>query len=198
MVAVRIMEPAELISGIVNGDMQAFRQFYELFKGKVYNTCLSHLQDEQEAEEATQDVFLEVNKNAAAFKGAAQVSTWVYRIAVNKCIDRIRYKSRQKRFAFMTSIFSRTTGELLHNPPEFNHPGVVFENKERATKLFSAIRQLPENQQSAFILKNIEGLSQKEVAHVLETSEKAVESLLQRAKTNLRKILGDLYGNAKD
>ncbi len=187
------MQPEELLFQVGNGDSAAFKQLYELFKARVYNTCLSHLQNQSDAEEATQDVFIEVHRSAANFKGNASVSTWIYRIAVNKCIDRIRHNNRQKRFAFVTSIFNKDTGELMHNPPEFNHPGVVIENKEKAAKLFKAISQLPENQQSAFILKQVEGLSQKEVAYILNMSEKGIESLIQRAKASLRKKLGDIY-----
>ena len=192
------MEAEQLLLSISNGDENAFKQFYELFHLRVYNICLSHLQDVSDAEEVTQDVFVEVYNSASKFQGKAAVTTWLYRIAVNKCVDRIRYKSRQKRFAFVTSIFSKDTGEVLHHPPEFNHPGVVYEQKEKAAKLFAAIAQLPEKQQSAFVLKQLEGMSQKEVANVLEMTEKAIESLLQRAKTNLRKTLGEMYREAKD
>lgn len=187
------MQPEELLYMVSKGDHSAFKQLYELFKARVYNTCLSHLQNESDAEEATQDVFIEVHKSANNFKGTAAVSTWIYRIAVNKCIDRIRHNNRQKRFAFVTSIFNKDTGELMHDPPEFNHPGIVIENKENAAKLFKSISQLPENQQSAFILKQVEGLSQKEVANILGMTEKGIESLIQRAKVNLRKHLGDIY-----
>lgn len=187
------MHAEELLYRVSKGDSLAFKELYELFKKRVYNTCLSHLQNQSDAEEATQDVFVEVHKNAVNFKATAAVSTWIYRIAVNKCIDRIRHNNRQKRFAFVTSIFSKDSGELMHDPPEFNHPGIAIENKEKATKLFNAIAQLPENQQSAFILKQVEGLSQKEVAYILDMSEKGIESLIQRAKVNLRKKLGDMY-----
>ena len=187
------MLPEELLLNISKGDNAAFRQFYELFKARVYNTCLLHVQNAPEAEELTQDVFIEVHNKAGDFKGNSAVSTWVYRIAVNKCIDLLRYKGRQKRFAFITSIFNKDTGELKYDRVEFEHPGVKIENKEKAARLFAAIRQLPENQQSAFILKYIEGLPQKDIADVLAITEKAAESLLQRAKGNLRKSLGDLY-----
>jgi len=187
------MQPEELLFQIGKGDNTAFKQLYELFKVRVYNTCLSHLQNESDAEEATQDVFVEVHRSAAGFKSNAAVSTWIYRIAVNKCIDRIRHNNRQKRFAFVTSIFNKDSGELMHNPPEFNHPGILAENKEKAARLFKSIRELPENQQSAFILKQVEGLSQKEIAYILDMTEKGIESLLQRAKANLRKKLGDIY-----
>lgn len=192
------MQDEQLIRAVAAGDMQAFKQLYELFKDRVYNTCLSHLQNIPEAEEATQDVFLEVHKAAATFKATAKVSTWIYRITVNKCIDRIRYRSRQKRFAFVSSIFNNDTGELVHDPAEFNHPGIVYEQKENAKKLFAAIDQLVDNQKTAFILKQVEGLPQKDIADIMNMTEKAVESLIQRAKANLRKMLGEMYRDTKD
>ncbi len=189
------MPPEKLLKLISNGDQAAFRQFYDLFKDRVYNTCLSYLQHEPEAEEATQDVFIELHHSADSFGGRSSVATWVYRIAINKCLDRLRYQNRQKRFAFISSLFNRDTGALMHDKPTFEHPGVVLENKEKAGYLFKAIKELPESQQTAFIMKQVEGLSQKEVAEIMGMTEKAVESLLQRAKTGLRKILGDFYNN---
>lgn len=192
------MTPESLLRNICEGQSDAFREFYELFKDRVYNTCLSHLQNISDAEEATQDVFLEVHKSACGFKTTAAASTWVYRITVNKCIDRLRKNKRQKRFGVISSIFSKDSGELVHDPAEFNHPGILVENRDKAAKLFSAIKSLPEKQQTAFILKQVEGLPQKEIAKIMNMNEKAVESLMQRAKVNLRKVLGDLYRETKD
>src|ERR1044071_3754035 len=186
------MLPEELLYQTAKGDPAAFRQLYELFKDKVYNTCLSYLQHEGEAEEATQDVFVEVYHSAVSFEGKATVKTWIYRIAINKCLDRIRYKKRQKRFAYVASLFG-VTGNLLFDPPSFEHPGVLSENKEKAKMLFAAMERLPANQRAAFVLKHIEGLSQKEVAEVLQLGEKAVESLLQRPKAGLRNELRSFY-----
>lgn len=189
------MLPEELLQQIVTGDQQAFKELYEQFKGKVYNTCLAYLQLESDAEEITQDVFVEVYNSASTYRAAASVSTWIYRIAINKCLDKIRYKNRQKRFAFVSSIFNKDTGALIHDAPTFDHPGVRLENKEKAAILFKAIKSLPENQQTAFILKHVEGLKQKEIAAIMNIGEKAVESHLSRAKERLRKLLSDIYEN---
>ncbi len=189
------MQPEEILVLVAKGDKSAFGQLYALFKDKVYNTSISYLQQENDAEEVTQDVFVEVYHNAVSYKGGASVSTWIYRITVNKCLDRIRYNNSQKRFSFITSIFNKDTGALQHDKPHFDHPGVGTENRERAAMLFNAIRQLPENQQTAFILKQVEGLSQREIAQIMDIGEKAVESLLQRAKANLRKILSSYYNS---
>lgn len=191
------MQAEELLYSIAKGDANALAKLYELFKNKVYNTALVYLHNVEEAEEVLQDVFLEVFNNAKNFKGNAAPSTWIYRITINKCIDKVRYRSRRKRFAFITSIFSKETGELVHDSPTPDHPGVIAEHKEQSKALFAAIDQLPDNQRAAFVLKQVEGLSQKEVAAVMDMSEKAVESLLQRAKGNLRKALGDIWERSK-
>lgn len=187
------MLPEELLFHTSNGDKTAFRQLYDLFKDRVYNTCVSYLQQVNDAEEVTQDVFVEVYNAAGSYKGNASVSTWIYRIAINKCLDKMRYNNRQKRFTFLVSLFKHDTGELHHDPPDFVHPGVSLEQKEKSRILFNAMQQLPENQKTAFVLKQIEGLSQKEIAAIMDLGEKAVESLMQRAKSNLRNILSDFY-----
>jgi RNA polymerase sigma-70 factor (ECF subfamily) len=83
--------------------------------------------------------------------------------------------------------------ELVIDPPDFHHPGVVAEKKQLSASLFKALDTLPEQQKAAFVLSRIEGLNHKEVSEVLGTSVPAVESLLQRAKLNLRKKLENTY-----
>ena len=82
---------------------------------------------------------------------------------------------------------------LKHDPPEFQHPGVAMENKEKASLLFVAIKSLPDNQKVAFTLNKVEGLSYQEVAEVMQVTEASVEAYLHRAKQNLRKELGNYY-----
>ena len=98
----------------------------------------------------------------------------------------------EKRFAFIKSIFGEESEVTVH-PPDFHHPGVVLDQKENASVLFKAIGQLPENQRIAFTLHKVDGLSYQEVSEVMETSVSSVESLIHRAKTNLKKKLEDYY-----
>lgn len=79
--------------------------------------------------------------------------------------------------------------EPLHEIPDLNHPGVAMDRKENAAKLFRAIAQLPDNQKTAFTLHKLEDLSYQEISEIMQTSVPAVESLMHRAKQNLRKIL---------
>ena len=94
----------------------------------------------------------------------------------------------------MQSLFSNQEEEHLH-PAEFDHPGVQLEKKERAGELFSALKQIPDNQRIAFMLHKLEGQSYQEVAEIMNISLYAVESLMNRAKTNLRKVLSGYYNN---
>jgi RNA polymerase sigma factor (sigma-70 family) len=167
----------------------AFEPIYEQYKNRVYNTVLSYVQQAQDAEEVTQDVFMEVFRSVEQFRGEADVGTWIYRIAVNKSLDFLRHKNRQKRFAFFTNLFRPETEELVHDPPDFEHPGVLLEKKEAAATLFKALDTLPESQKTAFILTQVEDLTYAETANVMTVTVASVEALLHRAKQNLRKKL---------
>lgn len=182
-----------LIESIRQGDETAFRQLYELTKNRVFNTALSYVRTREDAEEITQDVFVDVFRSANQFKGEAAVTTWLYRITINKALDFQKRKKRQKRFAFLTSLFDSTTGEVLHHPTDFFHPGIALENQENAARLFQAIDQLADKQKTAYILTRLEGLTNIEAASVMNITVGAVESLLQRANENLRKRLATWY-----
>lgn len=170
-----------------------FKELVEANKNRVYNTALGFLQNAEDAEDIAQEVFIEVYRSLHTFRENSGLPTWIYRITVNKCLDHLRSKNRKKRFAFITSIFHKESGELSYDAPHFDHPGIQLEKKESARRLFEVVETLPENQKTAFILATIEELPQKEIATIMNISVKAVESLIQRARANLRKKLENLY-----
>ncbi len=180
------------IQALKAGDQQAFRTLVDTYQQKVLNTALSMLQNQETAEDITQDVFVSVFKTILSFNEKSSVSTWIYRITVNKCLDHLRSAGRQKKAGFLVQLFQKEEGKDLADQPDFIHPGVVLEKREQSKYLFKAINSLQENQKTAFILTHIEDLPQREVAEIMNISVKAVESLLQRAKANLRKFLGDM------
>lgn len=177
------------IKSIIEGDQKSFKVLYELFSEKIYNTALSYCQNQQNAEEITQDVFISVFKNASSFKGDSTIDTWIYRITVNTSLNLVKKKKRQSFLKF---------NEFQKGKSDFNHPGVILENKENAKILFKVIETLPDSQKTAFILSYIEDLPRQKVADIMELSLKAVESLLQRAKSNLRKKLIKFYPNRRN
>jgi RNA polymerase sigma-70 factor (ECF subfamily) len=163
------------------------REIYELHKDTVYNLALHYVQNIEDAQEVTQDVFVSVHQSLNTFRETSELSTWIYRITINKCLDFIKAKQRKKRFAKLTSLFFDEGPEPKYHPPEHNHPGVQMEDKEALHNLFKLINVLPDNQKTALILHKIEQKSQAEVAAIMDISAKAVESLVQRAKGNLLK-----------
>ena len=173
-----------------------FKTIVDTWQDMVYNTVLGILQNAEDAEDVSQEVFIQVYESLDTFKGESKLSTWLYRIAVSKSLDHLRRKKRKKRFAFVQSLFGKND-ELVNDPPDFFHPGVSLENKENAAILFKAIAALPQNQNTAFVLSKVEGLSYREISEVMKTSEAAIDSLLHRAKTNLKKSLEDYYQQYK-
>lgn len=188
-----MIDDNQCIRSIALGDQSALKELYSRYSDRLYNTILGYLKNEEDAREVLQDVFMTVFNTAKNFQFNSAVSTWMYRIAVNKSLDFIRNKNAQKRQGAFTSIYKKDTGEILHDSPDFVHPGVKLESQEGARFLFKAIDALPENQMTAFILTHVEGLSQKETAEVMEQTRKSVESLIQRAKANLRLELKKYY-----
>jgi RNA polymerase sigma factor (sigma-70 family) len=186
------MTEKELLNRLQSGDESAFKTLVETHQKRVFNTVLSIVQDFEEAEDISQEVFMEVYQSVRKFRGESKISTWLYRIATTKALEEIRRKKASKRFAFFSSLFG-DSNEVLHESADFVHPGVVLEQQENAKVLFKAINQLPENQKVAYTLSNIEGLTYYEITDVMQVSLSSVESLLFRAKSNLKKSLGDYY-----
>lgn len=186
------MNELELIQQLRAGDEQAFKSLVENYQNLVFNTALGVVQNSEDAEDVAQEVFIQVYRSIDQFKGDARLSTWIYRITTTKALDHIRSRKRKKRFAFITSLFG-PNDELVHEPVDFQHPGVALDRKEQAALLFRMIDQLPENQKVAFTLHKTEELSYQEIADVMQLSVSAVESLLFRARQNLRKLLEKYY-----
>lgn len=186
------MNESELIALLKKKDREAFKIIVETWQGMVYNTALGLLQNSEDAEDVAQEVFMQVYESIATFKEESKFSTWLYRITVSKSLDHIRKKKRKKRFAFIQSLYGKNDGQMIE-PPDFFHPGVKMENKENGAILFKAVNQLPANQKTAFILNKTENLSYREIAEIMESSESAVDALLQRAKKNLQKNLKEYY-----
>ncbi len=162
---------------------------YNTYKNLVFNLALQYTQNYEDAQEITQDVFVSIHLSMGKFKYEAKLSTWIYRITINKSLDFIKSKKRNKRFGLFTSLFFDNTNEPKHEISDFNHPGVQLEQKEALLLIFFVLNTLPENQKTALILFKIEKQSLQEIAEIMKLQPKAVESLIFRAKENLAKKL---------
>ena len=187
-----VLNEWNLIERLKKGDEAAFKEIVESSQGLVYNTALGIVQNPEDAEDVAQEVFVQLYESIKSFKGESKLSTWLYRITVSKAMDHLRKKKRKKRFAYVQSLFG-ANDELVHDPPDFVHPGVSLDNKEKAKELFKAINELPSKQKVAFTLNRIEGLSYQEISEIMKLTVASVESLLHRARKNLRKNLETYY-----
>lgn len=182
-------EELVLIERLKQGDESAFRTLVEQYQDLVYNTALGIVQNQSDAEDVAQEVFIQVFRSIGSFKSEAKLSTWIYRITTTRSLDLLRAKKSKKRFGLLKRLWETEEESPVENISDFNHPGVSLERKEEAAQLMAAITQLPENQKVAFILHKLEGLSYLEIAEIMGNTLPAVESLMHRARLNLRKIL---------
>jgi RNA polymerase sigma-70 factor, ECF subfamily len=187
------MQETELIHRLKDRDDAAFRFLIDHYQAPILNCCFKFIKNKEIAEEATQDVFIEVYKSIDNFRAESKLSTWLFRIAISKSLDYIKSMKRKKRFAFLKSIFSESGSEETVLVADTPNPLQELENKDRLQILNWAIDALPANQKVAFTLSKLEDLSNSEIAEILHTSVSSVESLLFRAKANLKKTLYDYY-----
>jgi len=170
-----------------------FISIYNQYNVLIYNIALHYLQNVEDAEEITQDVFIQVYQFLTEFKSNSSIKTWLYRITINKSLDYIKHKKRAKRF-FIFGKKSENENEI-NNLSNFEHPGIAMVNKENARILFQIVNELTENQKTAFILTKLDGLSNPEIAEIMNTSISSVESLIFRAKASLKEKLSTKFEN---
>jgi len=186
------MEESSEVQQVLAGDQTAFRAIVERYQDRVYSTCMHMLHDREDAEDVAQEVFVEVYSSLRSFRGEAKLSTWIYRIAVTKSLDLIRRRKRKKRFAHVQSIFAPEADEPAADA-HTAHPDARLEEEERGRILLRHIDRLPENQKAALLMFTADGLSYQEISDVLRTTVPAVESLIFRARSTLKKRLYAFY-----
>jgi len=173
----------EALAKVAAGDADAFAPIVESHQERLFRLCERLLGDAEEARDAAQDVFLKAYRKAADVRPQGQVYTWLYRIAVNHCLNKLR---RRKLVRFLRWDAPAGGDFPAFDPPDrAADPAATLEARRRwqATRL--AIDKLPENQRSVLVLVRFEGLSYKQVAEVLRITEGAVESRLVRAMRRL-------------
>lgn len=170
-----------------------FEKLYHEHKTLVFNVALNYLQNIEDAEEITQDVFVKIHNSLNSFNQESSYKTWIYRITINQCLDFIKHKNSQKRF-FIFGKKSQNEQDYI-NTATFEHPGILMENKEEAAILFEVINTLTENQKTAFLLSKLDGLSNPEISEIMELSISSVESLVFRARASLQQKLADKFVN---
>jgi RNA polymerase sigma factor (sigma-70 family) len=184
------MSDQELVKAIIRGENSAMRELILKYQELVLNTCFKVLRSREDAEDIAQEVFIETYRSAAGLRQEEDISYWLYRISLNKSINHLK-KSQNILFRSLLQIealFGRDEAESGAGTPfSDDHPGEALESSERREMLARAVASLPPMQQKAFILHHYEDMPYKEVSRVLNLSLPSVESLLFRARANLKK-----------
>lgn len=177
------MNDIEIMQKTADGDREAFNALMKKYKQMVYSVCYGFVKNSSDAEDISQDVFLSVYKNSTHFKYKSKVSTWIYRIAVNRSLNYTRKKK-------LISLFGVKPEEKIISPAGRNtEADFNLEKSEKAEIIRKALNRLPKNQRIAFTLSTVEGISYKIIAEIMKCSVSAVESRIHRAKMNLQKKL---------
>jgi RNA polymerase sigma-70 factor (ECF subfamily) len=186
---------SELLEGLRAGDAQAYRKFVEQNSANVYNVALKLLGDEREAEDVLQETFLSAFEALDRFEGRSKLSTWLYRIAYNASLMRLR-----RRKQMLTFSLDRPQDEDGQEPAESRHlvdwstmPDDRLLTAEARAEMDRAIAELPETLRSTFVLRDVQGLSGAETADVLGITVQAVKSRLHRARLQLRDRLSSYF-----
>lgn len=187
------MEELEIIKKLKNGDEDTFRMVVQRYSRMVLNCSYKFLRNKESAEDLTQEVFLEVYESVKTFRADSKLSTWIYRIAVTKSLNHLKSMKRKKRFAVLVSIFGKDDSVKDIPLADSIAPDKELENKDRARILAWALDKLPDNQRVAFTLSKYDEMSYEEISSIMNTSISSVESLIHRAKTNLKKKLYNYY-----
>jgi RNA polymerase sigma-70 factor, ECF subfamily len=174
-----------LLDRFKNGDKSAVEELVLRYQDKIYNLCRHMLQDPSNAEDAAQDTFIKACRNLQKFRPTASFYTWLYRIAVNTCLD---YRKKP----FCESLFKSTAkGDtyLVEKMSDKPSPESLYESKQTGLALQKSLKLLSPKLRAVIILKEIEGLSYEEIAEVLDTSIGTIKSRISRAREEVRNLM---------
>ena len=172
------------LDGLKKGEKKAFRKLYDDYYQKVYGTAVTMLGNAEDAEDAVQEVFMKIYRKVSSFNGRSKFSTWLYRIAVNVCIDNVR---RNKLRRFSTSIVEEGSLNELHENSNEVERSVTSGEVNKITR--KAITKLSPKLRTVVVLRDLQGFAHAEIADILGCSKGTVSSRLNRGRLKLRAIL---------
>jgi RNA polymerase sigma-70 factor (ECF subfamily) len=178
----------ELMGRVARGDRQAFANLVQRHQQHILNLIHRSLGDRAQAEDVAQEVFLRVWRAAEDYEPKSKFTTWVYRIAVNLCLDAMKSAHHRQSFVHPNagSEEQGENNELFYGCDRAGSPEEHLLIAEESRRIFAALQSLPANQRLAVVLKKFDGLSYDEIGRILGCSVPAVASLLVRAKRTLR------------
>jgi len=181
----------ELVKRAQRGEPEAFADLFHAHKARIYSICLRMTNNTAQAEDLTQDAFLQVFRKLSTFKGNSALSTWLYRIAVNTVLMHFRKKALKQISLDEPSSHDATTVRREYGSRDCRLSGAV----DRIT-LTRAIKDLPAGYRTIFLLHEVEGYEHQEIAKILDCSVGNSKSQLHKAKLRIREFLAEPGANA--
>ncbi|MPM13022.1 ECF RNA polymerase sigma factor SigW [bioreactor metagenome] len=178
------------IALLKKGDQRAFQELIDSTHSDVFRLALKFTGNRDDARDISQEVYLEAFRNINSFREDSNIRTWLYRITVNRSLNLI--KKNKNKFQSLSIDHADDSFSWIAAPSEHEADKAV-ETKELRIALNAALAKIPENQRTAFLLFNHDGMKYNEIAEVMNLSLSAVESLIFRSKANLRNILSEYY-----
>ncbi len=179
-------EDNDIINEILNGDKERYALLMRKYNQRLYRIGRGYLNDEAEIEDCMQEAYIKGYQNLVKFEKRSQFSTWITRILINECLQRLKKKQR------VLTYDNEETADLM-NYTDKRNPETVSLNKELRSLLETTIDQLPEKYRTIFIMREVEKMSINQTCEALEISESNVKVRLNRAKEMLRTSLMDTY-----
>ncbi len=182
------MSEKQLIEGMKSGSEEAFTRFFEKYRNTIYNFGIRFCGNPEDASDILQETLISTFKYIRNFKGDAKLTTWLYRIASNACLQK-----RRKENGIESSLDQLM--EIDHDAGSDNrfHPHDRLEKQEASKVIESAILKLPADYRIPFLLREVERLPHREIAEILETSLSNAKVRVHRARLMLRDLVADYF-----
>lgn len=183
----------QLVAEFNTGSICAYEELIQRYAGKAYSLAQRLTRNAEDAEEVLQDVFVTVYRKLSKFEGKSTFSSWLYRVTVNAAFMKLRKRKNHSTMSVEDVLPNILHGALARTAPNTGEGDKVTEQHELSAALEDAIGRLPEEYRPVFILRDVDGLSSREVGKILNISVPAVKSRLHRSRMMLRRRLNKLY-----
>lgn len=185
------MSDIELAKAIVNGDDGSFEFFLDTYNKKIFNIAYRHFRNYDDASEMAQEIFLKIYQRINTYKGDCALSTWVYRVATNRCIDELRKNKNLISFSLDKNVIVDGEEVKIDIPDDTESIEETIEKKDLSVLIKSFLTQLPDDQRLILILREYDGLSYEEISELLKIPVGTVKSRINRARNSLKVIIED-------
>jgi RNA polymerase sigma-70 factor (ECF subfamily) len=186
----------ELIQEFRLGDQSSFEELLSRYSNKVFSLASRLTRNPEDAEEVLQDVFVTVHRKIASFEGKSSFSSWLYRVTVNAAFMKLR-KRRQDQSISLEDLVQQPHAAAVLKSHESTYVDAQSIRNQMLEALENAIRKLPDDYRPVFILRDVDGLTSREVGRILDLTVPAVKSRLHRSRLMLRRRLNRFFDEQK-